>query len=82
LTGSEPDDETVTLFQAVLTVDSDDEAESTHRDPAPLPYPAHLEETEDEEEREYYTDVIDVVRTLRYRFVSSSHQMVLRLLWT
>jgi hypothetical protein len=39
-TGFEPDDETATLFQAALNVDSDDEADSTHRDPTPLPYPA------------------------------------------
>ncbi len=69
LTGSEPDDETATLFQAVLNVDSDDEADSTHRDPAPLPYPAQVDETDDDEEREYYTDVIDGVRTLRYSVV-------------
>jgi hypothetical protein len=69
LTGSEPDDETATLFQAALTVESDDEAESTHRDHAPPPYPAQVEETEDDEEREYYADVIDGVRTLRYSVV-------------
>ncbi len=69
MTGSELDDETATLFQAALTVDSDDEAASTHRDPAPPPYPDQAEETEDDEEREYYTDVIDGVRTLRYSVV-------------
>jgi hypothetical protein len=39
LTGSEPDDETATLFQAALTVESDDEAESTNRDPRPPTIP-------------------------------------------
>ncbi len=53
------------MFQAVLTVESDDETASTHCDPAPLPYPAQVDETEDDEKREYYTDVIDGVRTLR-----------------
>ncbi len=57
------------MFQAALTVESDDDAESINRDPASPPYPAQLEETEDDEEREYYTDVIDGVRTLRYSVV-------------
>ncbi len=57
------------MFQAALTVESDDEAESTHRDPAPPLYPAQVDETEDDEEREYYTDVIDGVRTLRFSVV-------------
>ncbi len=73
MTGSEPDDETATLFQAALTVESDDEADSTQHDPAP---PTHytqttilVDETEDDEEREYYTEVIDGVRSLRYSVV-------------
>ncbi len=52
---------------------SDDEAESTHRDPAPPPHSAPdntlVDETEDHEEREYYTAVIDGVRSLRYSIV-------------
>jgi hypothetical protein len=40
LTGSEPEDETAIMFQAVLTVDSDDKADSTSLDLAPPPNPA------------------------------------------
>ncbi len=61
------------MFQAFLTVESDDEAESTPSDPAPPPHYAQanilVDETEDDEEREYYTEVVDGVRSLRYSVV-------------
>jgi hypothetical protein len=73
LTGSEPDDETATMFQAVLTVDSDNEDDSTSLALAPTPGPAQDttldDELEDDEEREYYTEVVDGVRSLRYSVV-------------
>jgi hypothetical protein len=62
-----------TLFQAVLTVESDDEAESTPSNRAPPPHYAQanilVDETDDDEEREYYTEVIDGVRYLQYSVV-------------
>jgi hypothetical protein len=73
LTGSEPEDETATMFQAVLTVDSDGEDDSTPLALVPPPGPAQdttlTDESADNEEREYYTEVIDGVRTLRYSVV-------------
>jgi hypothetical protein len=61
------------MFQAVLNVDSDDDAESTPRDPAPPPNPDQedtlVDEIEDDEEREYFTTVIDGVQCLRYSVV-------------
>jgi hypothetical protein len=79
LTGSEPEDETATLFQSVVTVESDNEEDSTDEEvttrkiqPA-LPRP-HQDntmdtDTDDEEEREYYIEVIDGVRHLQYSVV-------------
>jgi hypothetical protein len=74
LTGSEPDDETATLFQSGLTVDSDNEAQysmaidsDTHTDDANNT--GSDDETDDDEEREYYTEFIDSVRYLNYRVV-------------
>ncbi len=61
------------MFQSVVTVESDDEKNST-----PLARPAlqrpHQDDTmdtdtDDEEEREYYIEVIDGVRHLQYSVV-------------
>jgi hypothetical protein len=61
------------MFQSVLTVESDDDEDST-----PLALPVHPRpdrnetmdtETDDEEEREYYIEVIDGVRHLQYSVV-------------
>jgi hypothetical protein len=61
------------MFQAVLTVESDNEDDSTHLALAPPPGPAQDntldDESEDDEEREYYTEVIDGVRHLKYSVV-------------
>jgi hypothetical protein len=59
LTGSEPEDETATMFQSVVTVESDDEDDSKTLD----------NETDNEEEREYYIEIIDGVRQLQYSVV-------------
>ena len=74
LTGSESDDETATLFQSVLTVDSDNEAQDTMAiDSDTNTNDANNtgldSETDDDEEREYYTEFIDGVRHLNYRVV-------------
>jgi hypothetical protein len=61
------------MFQAVLTVDSDGEDDSTPLALVPPPGPAQdttlNDESADNEEREYYTEVIDGVRSLRYSVV-------------
>jgi hypothetical protein len=73
LTGSEPDDETATMFQSALTIDDESDSDSIILEPAPQPGPDQSDtledETDDEEEREYYTAVIDGVRYLNYSVV-------------
>jgi hypothetical protein len=80
LTGSEPDDETATLFQAVLTVESDDEADSTQRDPTPLKLTSWS--TRPKTTKKGNTIPKSLMASAPSVIVSSSHQMVLRLLWT
>ena len=74
LTGSEPDDETATLFQSVLTIDRDETAQASidtdsdnHTDDDQGTDSNN--ETDDDEEREYSTEIVDGVRYLRYHVV-------------
>jgi hypothetical protein len=65
---SDPDDETTTMFQSAVTVESEseDEDDSTERS---LLHTETDSQTDNEEEREYSTEIIEGVRYLKYHVV-------------
>ena len=68
LSSSDPDDETTMMFQSAVTVDNEkeDEDDRTERD---LPRTENDSQTDNGEEREYSTEIIEGVRYLKYHVV-------------
>jgi hypothetical protein len=68
LSSSDPDDETTTMFQSAVTVNSESEDEDVNTERSLLPTETDTQ-TDNEEEREYSTEIIEGVRYLTYHVV-------------
>ncbi len=68
LSSSDPDDETVTMFQSAVTVDSESEDGDRNTNHG-LTHTEYQSQTDNEKEREYSTEIIEGVRYLKYHVV-------------